>query len=89
MSRRKNSLHLDSRIDELVERLEQYGRKSFLTPQELAALIGVSLKFLEAQRRALDGPRFSRVLPIGVVYRSRDVIKWLQGRAALRQTENA
>ena len=78
--------HLDRRAEAIAE-LPTAGDPERLMPTaETAEPIGCSNSFLEIGRIRGYGPPAIHVTPKMVRYRRRDVLRWIEGRAALAAT---
>ncbi|MFC7396534.1 helix-turn-helix transcriptional regulator [Chelatococcus sp. GCM10030263] len=63
-----------------MRKIERLQARGFLSPGEVASLIGVSEATLRSWRRSGRGPVFFKV-GATVVYREQDVDRWLEAQA--------
>ena len=74
--------HLDRRAQAIAEILSEGDPERLMTTIETAELLGCSVSFLEIGRMRGYGPRKVVLSPKMVRYRRRDVLEWVQKRAA-------
>lgn len=78
--------HLDRRAAAIAELLTAGDPERLMGTVETAELLGCSRSFLEIGRIRGYGPPSIAVTPKMVRYRRRDVLKWIEERAALAAT---
>ena len=78
--------HLDKRAEAIAELLTAGDPERLMPTAETAELIGSSRSFLEIGRIRGYGPPAIHVTPKMVRYRRRDVLAWIEERAALAAT---
>ena len=76
------------RTDEAkVDRDERDYLEQLLTEQEAAALLGLSVRFLQNRRTRGGGPLYVEISRRCVRYRRRDLIAWLDGLSRAHTSE--
>ncbi len=80
--------HLDKRAEAIAELLAAGDPERLMSTVETAELLGCSTSFLEIGRMAgrAYGPPAIHITPKMCRYRRRDVLKWIEERAALAAT---
>jgi hypothetical protein len=81
---RAGSLHIDKRIDQVVDSPDSDGGDNdMLTTRAVAAWLGVSVAWLEIHRGRDDGIPYIQYSNRIIAYRRRDVLDWLDSRRRL------